>query len=239
MSNFFGSQSESSIPGSGLRVELSALMRQVYLWMATGLLVTAAVAVSVTTVPALANLVLQPGVLIGAVILELVLVLALSFGLRRMSPGLAIVMFFLYAAVNGFTLSIIFWAYELGTIGAAFLTTAGLFGAMTVFAYTTKTDLTKYRTYFIMALIGLIIASVVNIFLRSSGFDFIISIAGVLIFTGLTAYDTQRIARMAADPAIQSDGNLMMKLSIMGALHLYLDFINMFLYLLRLFGRRN
>src|SRR5690349_21381818 len=100
MSNFFGSQSESSIPGSGLRVELSALMRQVYLWMATGLLVTTAVAVSVTTIPALANLVLQPGVLIGAVILELVLVLALSFGLRRMSPGLAIVMFFLYAAVN-------------------------------------------------------------------------------------------------------------------------------------------
>jgi FtsH-binding integral membrane protein len=238
MSNFFGSQGESSIAGSGLRVELNALMRQVYLWMATGLLVTTAVAVGTATIPSLRNLLLNPTVMIVAIIAELALVLGLSFGLRRMSPGVAIAVFFAYAALNGFTLSVIFFVYELGTIYAAFFTTAALFGAMTVVGFTTKIDLSKYSTYFLMALIGLIIASVVNVFLRSSGFDFIISIAGVLIFTALTAYDTQRIKQMAADPTIQADGSLSMKLSIMGALHLYLDFINLFLYLLRLFGRR-
>jgi len=239
MTNFFGSQSESSIAGSGLRVEIRPLMRQVYVWMATGLLVTAAVAVSVTTMPALQELALNPAALIVAIIAELGLVLALSFGLRRMSPGVAIAMFFVYAALNGFTLSLIFWVYDLGSISAAFFTTAGLFGAMTVVGYTTQIDLSKYSSYFIMALIGLIIASIVNVFLRSSGFDFIISIVGVLIFTALTAYDTQWIKNMAADPTIEADGSLSMKLSIMGALKLYLDFINLFLYLLRLFGRRD
>ncbi|MEO8612772.1 MAG: Bax inhibitor-1/YccA family protein [Chloroflexota bacterium] len=238
MSNFFGSPSESSIPASGLRVEFNALMRQVYLWMATGLLVTAAVAVGTATMPSLQRLALNPAVLIIAIIAELALVLILSFALKRLSPGVAIAMFFVYAALNGFTLSIIFLAYELPAIGAAFLTTAGLFGAMTVVGFTTKTDLSKYSTYFLMALIGLIIAGVINIFLQSSAFDFIISIAGVLIFTALTAYDTQRIKVMASDPTIQADGSLSMKLSIMGALRLYLDFINLFLFLLRLFGRR-
>ena len=238
MSNFFGSQSESSIAGSGVRVEFNALMRQVYLWMATGLLVTTAVAVGTATIPSLQRLALNPAVLIIAIIAELALVIGLSFGLRRMSPGVAIAVFFVYAALNGFTLSIIFLAYDLGTIGAAFFTTAVLFGAMTVVGFTTKVDLSKYSTYFLMALIGLIIAGVVNIFLRSSAFDFVISIAGVLIFTALTAYDTQRIKQMSADPTIQADGSLSMKLSIMGALRLYLDFINLFLFLLRLFGRR-
>jgi FtsH-binding integral membrane protein len=238
MSNFFGSPSESSIPGSGLRVELNSLMRQVYLWMATGLLVTTAIAVSVTTMPALQRLVLNPGVMIIAIIAELALVLILSFALKRLSPGVAIAMFFVYAALNGLTLSIIFWAYDLGTIGAAFLTTAALFGAMTVVGFTTKVDLSKYSTYFLMGLIGLLIAGVVNIFLRSSAFDFIISIVGVVLFTALTAWDTQRIKVMASDPTIQADGSLSMKLSIMGALRLYLDFINLFLFLLRLFGRR-
>jgi len=240
MSNFFGSQSESSIAGSGLRVEIRPLMRQVYLWMATGLLVTAAVAVSVTTMPALHELVMNPTALIIAIIAELGLVLALSFGLRRMSPGLAIAMFFVYAALNGFTLSLIFWVYDLGSISVAFFTTAALFGAMTVVGFTTQIDLSKYSSYFIMGLIGLIIASVVNVFLRSSGFEFIISLVGVVLFTALTAYDTQWIKRMAADPTIEADGSLSMKMSIMGALKLYLDFINLFLFLLRLFGgRRN
>jgi FtsH-binding integral membrane protein len=213
-------------------------MRQVYLWMATGLLVTAAISVSVVTIPALQDLVLNPAVLIGAIIAELVVVLALSFGLRRLSPGVAIAMFFVYAALNGLTLSLIFWAYDLGKIGAAFLTTAGLFGAMTVVGYTTQLDLSQYRTYFIMGLIGLVIAMVVNMFLRSTGFELLISFVGVVLFTALTAYDTQKIKRMAADPTIEADGSLSMKLSIMGALALYLDFINLFLFLLRLFGRR-
>jgi FtsH-binding integral membrane protein len=206
--------------------------------MTTGLLVTTAVAVGTATLPSLRNLLLNPGVMIAAIIAELALVLALSFGLRRMSPGVAIAVFFVYAALNGFTLSVIFLVYDLGSIYAAFFTAAALFGAMSVVGFTTKVDLSKYSTYFLMALIGLIIAGVINIFLRSSAFDFVISIAGVLIFTALTAYDTQRIKQMSADPTIQADGSLSMKLSIMGALRLYLDFINLFLYLLRLFGRR-
>jgi uncharacterized protein len=236
MSNFFGSQSESSIAGSGLRVEIRPLMRQVYLWMATGLLLTAAVSVGVASTPSLREFLYAPGVLIGAVIAELVLVMALSWGLRRMSPGVAITMFFVYAALNGLTMSVIFLVYDLGSISAAFFTTAGLFGAMTVIGYTTKVDLSKYSAYFMMGLIGLVIAMVVNIFLGSGPLDFVISIVGVVLFTALTAYDTQWIKRMAADPTIEADGSLSMKLSIMGALHLYLDFINIFLFLLRLFG---
>jgi len=240
MSNFFGSRSESSIAGSGLRVEIRPLMRQVYLWMATGLLVTAAVSVGVASTPAIQEVVYNPAVLIGAIIAELALVIALSWGLRRMSPGLAITMFFVYAALNGLTLSLIFFAYQIGSISAAFFTTAALFGAMTVVGFTTNIDLSQYRSYFIMGLIGLVIAMVVNVFLRSSGFDFLISLVGVVLFTALTAYDTQKIKNMAADPTIEADGSLSMKLSIMGALSLYLDFINLFLFLLRLFGgRRN
>jgi FtsH-binding integral membrane protein len=155
-----------------------------------------------------------------------------------MSATTAGLMFFVYAAVNGFTLSLIFLVYNLGAIGAAFLTTAGLFGAMTIVGLTTQIDLTKYSTYFMMAIIGLVIAMVVNIFLRSSGFDLLISFAGVIIFTALTAYDTQKIKNMASDPTIDAGSDAAMKLSILGALTLYLDFINLFLFLLRLFGGR-
>lgn len=236
MSNFFGSQSESSIAGSGSRVELRPLMRQVYLWMTTGLLVTAAVSIGVATSPAIQEVAYNPPVLIGAIIAELALVIALSWGLRRMSPGVAIAMFFVYAALNGLTLSLIFFAYSLGSISAAFFTTAGLFGAMTVVGFTTQVDLSKYSSYFMMGLIGLVIAMVVNIFLGSGPLDFVISLVGVVLFTALTAYDTQKIKNMAADPTIEADGSLSMKLSIMGALTLYLDFINLFLFLVRLFG---
>src|SRR5262245_19707135 len=141
MSNFFGSPSESSITGSGLRVEIRPLMRQVYLWMMTGLLVTAAVSVGVATLPAFQELILtNPGVLFIAIITELVVVLALSFGLQRLSPGIVIILFFVYAVLNGFTLSLIFLVYDLGSIGAAFLTTAALFGAMSVIGFTTQVD---------------------------------------------------------------------------------------------------
>jgi uncharacterized protein len=236
MSNFFGSQGESSISESGLRVEIRPLMRQVYLWMATGLLLTAAVSVGVASTPTLRQFVSNPAVLFGAIIAELALVIGLSWGLRRLSPGAAIAMFFVYAAINGLTLSLIFSIYTKGTISAAFFTTAGLFGAMTVVGFTTKLDLSQYRSYFIMGLIGLVIAMVVNMFIGSGPLDLLISIVGVVLFTALTAYDTQKIKRMAADPTIEADGSLAMKLSIMGALTLYLDFINLFLFLLRLFG---
>jgi FtsH-binding integral membrane protein len=129
--------------------------------------------------------------------------------------------------------------YDLGTLTLAFVSTSALFGAMTIVGLTTKMDLTKWGTFLFMGLIGLLVAMLVNIFLRSSAFDLIISVIGVLLFTGLTAYDTQKIVRMASDPAIQAgDTTLMRKLSILGALSLYLDFINLFLFILRLMGRQ-
>ncbi len=238
MFNMRREQGASSIANAVPRVEIQPLMRMVYLWMTTGLLVTTAIAVTVSSTPSLLQLALNPAVLIGAIIGELVLVLAIGFGLRRMSPAMAIGLFLVYSAVNGFTLSMIFIAYDIGTIGAAFFTAAALFAAMTVVGFTTQIDLTQYRSYFLIGLIGLVIAMVVNMFLQSSGFDFIISIFGVLLFTALTAYDTQKIKRLASDPEIEADGSLMAKLSILGALALYLDFVNLFLFLLRLFGRQ-
>jgi hypothetical protein len=235
MSQFdFSGQRSLGIP----RVEIRPLMRGVYMWMALGLLTTAAVAGFTYNTPALLEFASNPIVFFGAIIGELVLVIALSWGIRRMTPTVAGLMFFVYAAVNGFTLSLIFLVYDLGAIGAAFLTTAGLFGAMTIVGLVTQVDLTKYSTYFMMAVIGLVIAMVVNIFLRSTMFDMLISIAGVIIFTALTAYDTQKIKNMASDPTIDAGSDLAMKLSILGALTLYLDFINLFLFLLRLFGGR-
>ena len=213
-------------------LQLNAVMRNVYGWMTMGLLVTAAIALAV------ANSGFFPSQLVLwlAIFAQLGIVLGLSFAIKRISATAAGMLFFVYSALTGFTFSILFLAFSLGSIAAAFLSTAGVFGAMTIVGMTTKTDLTKYSSYFMMGLIGLIIASVINIFLGSSGFDFLISIFGVLLFTGLTAYDTQRIARMASSQQMKVDSEDTLKFSIMGALTLYLDFINLFLFLLRLFG---
>ncbi len=228
-----------SLPQSAAqpRVEIRPLLRQVYMWMTLGLLTTTAISVAVYHVPALLELVLNPAVFIGAVIGELALVFALSMAIRRLSTTAAAAMFFVYAALNGFTLSIIFLGYELGSIFLAFGTTVILFFVMTMIGLTTSVDLTKYSTYFMMALIGLVIAMVVNMFVGSGPLDYIISFAGVVIFTALTAYDTQKLHRMASDPSIQGqEASLLTKLSVLGALTLYLDFINLFLFLLRLLG---
>ncbi len=239
MSGFFGSDNpRNQAPLGALRVEVRPLMRMVYMWMTLGLLISGVVAVAISSTPSLADMLYNPAIMFGAIIGELVLVMVLSFALRRLSPTLAAVLFVGYALLNGLTLSIIFLIYPLGTISLAFFSAAGTFAAMTVLGYTTELDLSQYRTYFMMALIGLVIAMVVNIFLKSSGLDLIISMAGVLIFTVLTAYDTQKIKRWAADPSFTEDGSLVAKISIMGALTLYLDFVNLFLFLLRLFGRR-
>ena len=213
-------------------LQLNAVMRNVYGWMTMGLLVTTAVALAISN----SGIVLSQGVLWIAIILQFGIVLGLSFAINRISATAAGMLFFLYAAVTGFTFSIIFLVFSLGSIAAAFFSTAGVFGAMTIVGLTTKTDLTKYSSYFMMGLIGLIIASVVNIFLSSGPLDFLISIFGVLLFTGLTAYDTQRIANMAASQKMKVDSEDTLKFSIMGALTLYLDFINLFLFMLRLFG---
>ena len=213
-------------------LQLNAVMRNVYGWMTMGLLVTTAMALAISN----SGIILSQGVIWIAIILQFGIVMGLSFAINRISATAAGMLFFLYAAVTGFTFSIIFLVFSLGSIAAAFFSTAGVFGAMTIVGMTTKTDLTKYSSYFMMGLIGLIIASVVNIFIGSSAFDFLISIFGVLLFTGLTAYDTQRIANMAANPKMKVDSENTLKFSIMAALTLYLDFINLFLFMLRLFG---
>jgi FtsH-binding integral membrane protein len=238
---------------SRVQVNLQPLMRLVYLWMGLGLLVTAGVSAVVTSAVYADNSLLNAlaGGWIILMIVQLGIVFGLSWAINRISPNIALILFFIYAATMGITLGAIFFGITaepvagggyapsnegLWAIAKAFVTTAGLFGVMTVVGYTTKIDLAKYSTYFMMALIGLIIAMVVNIFLQSTMLDFIISAAGVLIFTALTAYDTQKIKRMAAMPEMQQHSDSMTRLSIMGALTLYLDFINLFIFLLRIFA---
>ncbi len=216
-------------------LDLQSVLRQVYAWMILGMLVTTGVAfMTVTT--SLINLAANPVVFIIALVAELGLVFAISRGLSRFSAGTATVLFFVYAALNGFTLSMILLAFNIATVFLAFASTAALFAVMTIIGYTTHVDLSKMGTYLMMAVIGLIIAMVINLFVNSGPLDMIVSIAGVLIFTALTAYDTQSIGRMAAQ--MNGEGDAGMKFGILGALKLYLDFINMFLFMLQLFGGR-
>jgi FtsH-binding integral membrane protein len=223
-----------SYPLAG-EIDLQAILRQVYTWMVLGMLITAGVAY-VTVSTSLINLAANPIILIVAIIAEFALVLVISRGLNRLSAGTATLLFMLYAALNGFTLSMVLLAFTFGSVFLAFASTAALFGVMSVIGYTTKVDLSKMGTYLMMGVIGLVIAMVINMFVGSSLLDTIISLAGVLIFTALTAYDTQRIGRMAAQMSMNGDAAL--KFGIFGALKLYLDFINMFLFVLRLTGRR-
>lgn len=215
------------------QARLQPVMRQVYVWMGLGTLLTAIVAF-LTASTSLINLAMNPVILMIAIVAELGMVLGLSFGFNRISATTATALFFVYAALNGFTLSIVLLAYSGTTVTTAFIATAALFGAMSIIGYTTQMDLTRMGTYLMMGLIGLLIAMVVNIFWGNGPLDMIISIIGVLLFTGLTAYDTQRIGRMTASMSGNSEGAA--KISIYGALRLYLDFINMFLFMLRLMG---
>ena len=216
-------------------VDLQSIMRQVYTWMVMGMLITTAVAYF-TASTSLINLATNPIIMIIAVLAEFGLVLGISAGINRLSSGVATLLFMLYAALNGFTLSIVLLAFTGASLFVAFATTAALFAAMSVIGYTTKVDLSKMGTYLMMGVIGLVIAMVVNMFVGSGPLDTIISVVGVLIFTALTAFDTQRIGRMAAQMNVNGDCEV--KFGIFGALKLYLDFINMFLFVLRLTGRR-
>lgn len=227
----------SQLSGAIPRVEIQPLMRQVYMWMTLGLLVTTAVGIVIAAVEPLQQLALNPVVLIVAIIAQLGLVLGLSFGIRRFSAQVATVMFFLYAGTMGLTLSLVLLAYSGTSVALAAGTTAVLFGVMTMIGLTTKMDLTKFSTILFGGVIALVVASILNIFLQSSAIYWIITYAGVIIFTALIAYDTQKIKEMAADPTIEAQGGeLVQKIAIMGALSLYLDIVNLFLFLLRIFG---
>lgn len=208
-------------------------MNQVYLWMTAGLLVTAGIAQLTARSETLLRFIYgNVVVFFGLLIAEIFLVGFLALRIQKLSIGAATAIFVGYAALNGLTLSAILLRYTGESIASTFLVTAGTFGVMSLIGYTTKADLSRVGTIALMGLIGIIIASVVNIFLKSSSVYWIISFIGVIIFVALTAADTQKIKRMMA----QSDDQSIGKLAIMGALTLYLDFINLFLFLLRIMG---
>ena len=222
----------------GLLPCVSALMRKVYTWMTLALLITGVTAYGVASSPTLLmTLMTSRGLLFGLIIAELALVFIITGALQRLSLTTATLLFIVYSVLNGAMLSSVFVVYTMTSIAKVFFITAGTFGAMAFYGYTTKKDLTSLGKILFMALIGLIIATIVNMFLKSSGFDYILSYAGVAIFVGLTAWDSQKIKQMLQTQYDMSEGA--QKLALIGALTLYLDFINLFLYLLRIFGGSN
>jgi FtsH-binding integral membrane protein len=214
------------------------LMRKVYLWMTMALVITGISAYYVANSSFIFTLYNTPALLWGLIIAELAIVIGLSAAINKLSLTMATLMFIIYSIINGVTLSSIFLIYTTSSITNVFLITAGTFGAMAFVGYTTKADLSSLGKYLLMALIGIIIATVVNVFfVKSSGFDLIICYLGVLIFVGLTAYDSQKIKEMCMSAEYADERA--QKFAILGALTLYLDFINLFIYLLRIFGKRD
>ena len=228
----------TSISFEGARIEATnAFFRRVYHWMTAGLILTAVMAHWVASSPTMLRMILGNiivfYILIGA---ELLLVFTLSGAIQRISAGAAMAMFVLYSLLNGATLSVILLVYARESIFGAFLTTAGMFAAMSVYGLYTKRDLTSLGSFLRMGLMGLLIAMLVNFFVGSGVAELAISAMGVLIFLGLTAYDTQYLRELGGQVDLEDD--MGRKLVIIGALKLYLDFVNIFLFLLRLFGRR-
>lgn len=231
-------QNEISAQRTLDRSVASTLMRSVYYWMAGALAITGLTAMLVANNPALLNFLFSSPTLVwGLLIGEIVLVLILSAAINRLSFSTATLLFILYSVVNGLTLSSIFVVYTQGSIASTFFITAGMFGGLALYGSVTKKDLSGMGRFLFMTLIGLIIASIVNIFMHSEMLYWITTFVGVLVFAGLTAWDAQKIQQMAlmADDVNEST----QKMALLGALTLYLDFINLFLYLLRIFGKRN
>ena len=219
---------------SAVARQTNSVMKRVYVRMFIGLLVSAFCALGVASSPAMINIIFGNQIVMwGLVIAMFAMAILIPVRMMKMSSGTVLVLFLVYSALMGTFLSSIFLAYKMSAIVSTFFITAGTFGAMSVYGYFTKSDLTKMGSFLMMALFGLIIAMLVNIFLKSGTMSYIISIVGVLIFTGLTAWDTQQVKQLAAanlDPALAD------KLATMGAMNLYLDFINLFLFILRIFG---
>jgi uncharacterized protein len=214
-------------------VRQNALIRQVYAWMGAGLTITSIMALVTLSSPVVLTAITENRlVFYGLMVGELALVFTLSGAINRLSATTATLLFVAYSALNGVTLSIMALVYTANSITSTFVITAGMFGAMSIYGYMTKRDLTSWGSFLFMGLIGVVIASVVNIFVGSSAVSWVVSAVGVLVFTGLTAYDTWKIKAMAAQ------GTEGRKPAILGALTLYLDFINLFLMLLRFTGNR-
>lgn len=214
-------------------------VRSVYNWMGIGLALTGFTAYFVSNSESLLRLVFgNPLVLIVLIVAELGLVFAIAGMVNRMSAGTATALFVLYSALNGVTLSWVFLVFVRASIVSTFFICAATFVACSIYGWTTKRDLTSFGGFLMMGLIGIIIASVVNMFIQSSSMSMIISYIGVFVFVGLTAYDTQKIKNMAMTQPANLDGGVIRKGAILGALSLYLDFINLFLMLLSIFGQR-
>ena len=212
-----------------------ALMRKVYVWMALALVITGFTAFGIASNPGIAYTIVTNQVLFwGLIIAEFGLVIAISGAINKLSAATATLLFVLYSIINGATLSVIFMVYTLTSIASVFFITAGLFGVMAFIGYTTKTDLTSIGKVLFMALIGIVLATIVNLFIGSSMLNIIVSYIGVVVFTGLTAYDSQKIKNMLYEADDMDEG--MQKIALLGSLTLYLDFINLFLMLLRIFG---
>ncbi|MDR1917196.1 MAG: Bax inhibitor-1/YccA family protein [Synergistaceae bacterium] len=222
----------------GDQVVVQEFMTRVYRWMMLGLFATALVAYYVMHTTSLFEAVFGNGAvpIIVLMVAELGIVFYLSSRIMSLSPTTASVLFFIYAALNGVTIAPILYIYTTESVSSAFFTTAAMFGAMSVYGTVTKRDLSNWGSFLMMGLIGIIVASVVNIFLKDSRTDLVISIMAVLIFTGLTAYDTNKLRNIAASSGMGKEA--LASYALVGALSLYLDFVNIFIYLLRIFGKR-
>jgi FtsH-binding integral membrane protein len=226
-----------------VKVREQSLLRNVYLWMTLALAVTAMVAYGVASNPGLMRVFYgNPMVMLLLVVAEFAIVFFLSARLQTMTKGAAIGSFLAYSVLNGVIFSTIFYVYDLGAVFKAFSVAAVMFLGMSMYATTTKRDLHSWGYYLMVSLWGLVIATLMNMFFRSSGMDYIISILGVVIFMGLTAWDTQKVVQVNNQYAWDMDEDTFSKLGVVFALSLYLDFLNIFLYLLRFFSngdRRN
>ncbi len=231
-------QTELSAQRTMDRSVAATFMRNVYYWMAGALTITGLTAMLVANNPTWMQIIFGNAALIwGLFIGELVLVMILSAAINRMSFSTATILFILYSIINGVTLSSIFVVYTAGSLASTFFITAGMFGALAVYGTVTKKDLSGIGRFMFMTLIGLIIASIVNIFMHSETLYWITTFVGVVVFAGLTAWDAQKIQQLAL--SVDGESETSQKMALLGSLTLYLDFINLFLYLLRLFGKRN
>ena len=222
----------------GIKSYQALFITKVYNWMALALFITGLVSYFVASSPEMINIIIgSKFVFYGLLIGELLLVIYLTRSIDKLSQNMVIAGFLLYAVLNGLTMSFIFMIYTSNSIATTFYVTAGTFGAMSLYGYYTKKDLTSLGNMAMMGLIGIIVASIVNMFLQNDMMSWIITYLGVAIFVGLTAYDTQKLKNLGSQGFVNDES--MEKTSILGALTLYLDFINMFLFLLRIFGNRN
>lgn len=228
---------QTTIAKSRAEILVNDFVRSVYNWMGAGLALTGIVALYVSSSETMLRLIFgNPLIFFALILAELGMVFALAGAVNRMSAGTATALFVIYSALNGVTLSFIFLAYTRTSIVSTFFICAGTFVACSIYGWTAKKDLTSWSGFLTMGLIGIIIASLVNMFIQSSAMGMIISYIGVIVFVGLTAYDTQKLKNMALTQPAGLDGAVVRKGAILGALSLYLDFINLFLMLLRIFG---